>query len=66
MCSKPKIVTEGDQEVIKRAVQANADVQKASIQNRQNKRGLISENIRTSNTGIEDEINSTKKKLLGE
>ncbi len=73
MCSKPKIQTveqvkkdNDDTEVIKDAVQANASTQKASPENRLSKKNFISQDIRTSNTGLEDEIISSKKKLLGE
>ena len=67
MCSKPKISTvDSDREIIKDAVQANAAIQKASIENRLGKTGNVSHNIRTSNNGVKDEIVSSKKKLLGE
>ena len=68
MCSKPKVTTikAEEKEVIKDAVQADASIQKASIENRLGKTGNVSHNIRTSNNGIEDEIVSSKKKLLGE
>ncbi len=68
MCSTPKMpaVQPVQTEIIKEAVQANASVQKANAQNRTGIKGLVSENIRTSNTGIDEEIGSSKKKLLGE
>ncbi len=68
MCTTPKIpsVQPIQTEVIKEATKADASVQKASAQNRGATKGLVSENIRTSNTGIEDDIVSSKKKLLGE
>lgn len=67
MCSTPKVKTISQPaEDIKAAVQADASVQKANPSNRQGIKGLISENIRTSNNGIEDDVISSKKKLLGE
>lgn len=70
MCSTPKMNTaetaEPEPEVIKTATQANAATQKANAENRIGSKGLASENIRTSNSGIEDDIVSSKKKLLGE
>ena len=67
MCSTPKITNVAqDTEVIKAATQADASVQKASAANRNGVRGIISENIRTTNNGIDDEVLSSKKKLLGE
>lgn len=66
MCSKPKIPSVQKAEVIKAAVQADASVQKASSNNRSGVRGLISENIKTSNNGLTDDFASSKKKLLGE
>ena len=68
MCSTPKIpaVQTIEQEAIKEATRADASVQKATPENRGVRRGLISENIRTSNTGLSDEVETSKKKLLGE
>ncbi len=74
MCTKPKISSpqqvrkdENQDEIIKQAVQADAQSQKPTPANQLiTRRGLISENIRTTNNGLEDEIVSTKKKLLGE
>ncbi len=74
MCSKPKITTveqvreeQKDTEIIKNAVQADASKQKANAENRIGKRGLISDNIRTTNNGLNDEdVLTSKKKLLGE
>ncbi len=68
MCSTPKLpaINQQPAEVIKTATQANASVQKANPSNRAGIRGIVSENIRTSNNGIEDELLSSKKKLLGE
>lgn len=68
MCSTPKItsVSPVETEVIKDAVQADASVSKATPENRGVRRGLTSENIRTSNIGLSEEIIASKKKLLGE
>lgn len=66
MCSKPKIPSVPKAEVIKTAVRADASVQKANANNRSGSRGLISENIKTSNNGLADEFSASKKKLLGE
>ena len=71
MCSTPKMnptsaVIEPEPEIIKTATQANAATQKANAENRIGSKGLASQNIRTTNNGIEDEIISSKKKLLGE
>ena len=70
MCSTPKIKTSADykveNEVIKNATQADASTQKANFINRVGSKGLINQNIRTTNTGIEDDIITSKKKLLGE
>ena len=67
MCSTPKMNSqEPEPEVIKTATQANAAAQKANAENRAGTKGLVSENIRTTNTGLNDDIISSKKKLLGE
>ena len=68
MCSTPNMNSEAmpEPEVIKSATQANASTQKANAENRIGSRGLVSENIKTSNTGLDDDIVSSKKKLLGE
>lgn len=67
MCTKPKVKKiKVDSEVIKSAVRADASVQKATPENRGNNRGVISENIKTTNNGLSDEISVSKKKLLGE
>lgn len=67
MCSTPKYPSVSkNTEVIKNATQADASVQKANAKNRTGVRGLVSENIRTTNNGIEEDIGSSKKKLLGE
>ncbi len=66
MCSTPKMPAYQPAEVIKQATQADASVQKANSANRTGIKGLVSENIRTSNNGLDEEVNSSKKKLLGE
>lgn len=68
MCTRPKVTTvrAAEKEVIKSAVRADASVQKATPENRGNNRGVISENIKTSNSGLSDEVSVSKKKLLGE
>lgn len=67
MCSTPKIATvQQDSEIIKTATRADASVQKSSSVNRPAVQGLISENIRTTNNGVDDDVMSSKKKLLGE
>lgn len=67
MCLKTKVVNNTKKaEVIKTATKADASVQKSSIDNRRGNVGLISENIKTTNNGLEDEVNASKKKLLGE
>ncbi len=67
MCSTPKLVpTQQNTEVIKTATQADASVQKANVSNRTGVKGIISQNVKTSTTGLDDEISSSKKKLLGE
>ena len=71
MCTRPKIHSSNTQEkeekeIIKQATQADASLQKANIQNRIGATASANPNIRTSNIGIEDEIQSSKKKLLGE
>lgn len=66
MCTTPKMPAVQEPEVIKSAVRADASTQKANAQNRTGSRGLASENIKTSNNGLMDEVASSKKKLLGE
>lgn len=67
MCTTPKSSSvEHNTEVIKTAVQADASTQKANAANRTSGKGIVSENIRTSNNGLEDDVISSKKKLLGE
>lgn len=68
MCTRPKItsVQPAETEVIKTATQADASVQKSNAQAKQGAQGFISENIKTTNNGIDEEITSSKKKLLGE
>lgn len=66
MClsSKPDKVPEPEK--IKTAVRADAATQKATPENRTGAKGIVSENIKTSNSGLNDEVVSSKKKLLGE
>ncbi len=67
MCTKPKIPSVATEtEEIKKAVQADASVQKSNVKNRAGENPIINPNIKTSNNGVEDEIISSKKKLLGE
>ncbi|MBR6164162.1 hypothetical protein IKQ26_09805 [bacterium] len=67
MCSTPKVTTiTTSSEVIKNAVQANANATKGSKDIRRNLGGIVSENTRTSALGLTDEPSSEKKKLLGE
>lgn len=67
MCSTPKVFTiPQNTETIKPPTQADASVQKASLTNRSGIKGAVSENIKTSTNGIDDEVFSSKKKLLGE
>lgn len=53
-------------EVIKAATRADASVQKANAQNRGAKNAVISENIRTTNNGLDEDVVTSGKKLLGE
>ena len=67
MCLKTKVVNNTKKaEVIKTATKADASVQKSSIDNRRGNVGLISENIKTTNNGLDDDVNASIKKLLGE
>ena len=67
MCISRKIsVPDEPVEDIKTAVKADASTQKSNVANRTGNKGLVSENIKTSNTGLDDEVVSAKKKLLGE
>ncbi len=67
MCTRPKMpAVQPEVEVIKTAVRADASTQKANAQNRTDRRGVVSENIKTSNNGIEEDVLTSKKKLLGE
>lgn len=67
MCLKTKVVNNTKKaEVIKTATKADASVQKSSIDNRRGNVGLISENIKTTNNGLDEDVNASKKKLLGE
>ena len=67
MCMKAKVENvESDAEVIKQATKADASIQKANIENRRGTKGIVSENIKTTNNGLEEDISVSKKKLLGE
>ena len=67
MCTTPKLSsTPEETEVIKSAVRADAATQKSSPATRNGVRGIISQNIKTSNNGLDDDVMSSKKKLLGE
>ena len=68
MCTTRKVVgvQQEEPEVIKKATQADASTQKANVDNRTNAKNLISQNIRTTNNGLEEDVVSSKKKLLGE
>ena len=66
MCSTTKVPVVEEAETIKNAVQADASTQKANAANRSGVRGIVSENIKTTNNGLEDEVLASKKKLLGE
>lgn len=66
MCSRPKYTSVLKTEAVKTAVRADASVQKANSTNRAGGKGLISENIKTSNNGLADDFSASKKKLLGE
>ena len=66
MCSTTKVPVVEEAETIKTAVQADASTQKANAANRSGVRGIVSENIKTTNNGLEDEVLVSKKKLLGE
>lgn len=67
MCMKRQIASATyTPEVIRDATRADASTQKASAENRIGRSSLSSQNIRTSNSGVDEEILSTKKRLLGE
>ena len=57
MCTKPKIPSVATE---------TEEVQKSNVKNRAGENPIINPNIKTSNNGVEDEIISSKKKLLGE
>ncbi len=63
MCiaSKPSTV---QREVIKQSVQADASVQKPTAENRNVKSAV--QNIKTSSNGVDEDVLTSKKKLLGE
>ena len=66
MCTKPKYSTPKPPEVIKQATQADASAQKANAENRTGVKTLISQDVKTTNNGLEEEVQTSKKKLLGE
>ncbi len=66
MCTKPKVSSDYEPEVVKAATQADASTQKSDAANRIGSKNFISENVKTSNNGLTDEVNVSKKKLLGE
>lgn len=68
MCTTPKVssASQESSEVIKTATRADAASQKPSAQTRSGIRGIIAQNIKTSNNGLDDDVVSSKKKLLGE
>ncbi len=68
MCSTPKmpVIKQEPAEIIKTATRADASVQKATAANRNGNKGFVSDNIRTTNSGLEEDIETSKKKLLGE
>jgi len=68
MCTTPKVSSapQESSEVIKTATRADAATQKPSVQNRNGIRGIIAQNIKTTNNGLDDDVISSKKKLLGE
>ena len=64
MCTTTKVPSvQQETEVIKTAVRADASSQKANAQNRTDRRGLVSENIKTSNSGLEDDILTSAKEM---
>lgn len=65
MCFKQK-VSQPEVEDIKVATQADASVQKSNVENRTGVKAVISDNIKTSNVGLDDVVETSKKKLLGE
>jgi hypothetical protein len=67
MCLKEKIsVPQHNLEEIKPAKPADASTQKANVQNRTSVNDFVSPNIKTSNLGLDDDVSTSKKKLLGE
>ena len=66
MCLSAKVEKIKESEKIKAPTNADASLQKSTAENRRIESALASENIRTSNNGLEDEVSVSKKKLLGE
>lgn len=66
MCLSAKVEKIKEPEKIKAPTNADASLQKSTLENRRIESALASENIRTSNNGLEDEVSVSKKKLLGE
>lgn len=67
MCLKTKVIDNTkNEEVIKTATRADASVRKTNADNGRGNAALISENIKTTNNGLNDEVTVSKKKLLGE
>ena len=66
MCMTTKIEKVKAPETIKQATNADASLQKSTAENRRLESALASENIRTSNNGVNDDVSVSKKKLLGE
>ena len=66
MCLSTKIERVKESEKIKAPTSADASLQKSTAENRRVQSALSSENIRTTNNGLENEVSVSKKKLLGE
>ncbi len=66
MCISSKPSAAVQQEVIKQAVQADASVQKPTAENRNARAAVASQNIKTSGSGLDDDVVTSKKRLLGE
>ncbi|MBQ8886269.1 MAG: hypothetical protein IJY61_01030 [Candidatus Gastranaerophilales bacterium] len=66
MCLSAKVEKVKESEKIKSPTNADASLQKSTAENRRIESALASENIRTSNNGLDDEVSVSKKKLLGE
>ena len=67
MCTRPKVsrttieTVNKPREIIKNPTQADAAKQKAGFETRLGRRGIISENIKTTNNGIEEDIEASKQ-----